>query len=791
MTIAGRISFAVGTVALLSAGLLSVLLCVQQYQDARELLLQQISTTLASRPQLPADVHLQDTEQLNSFLGELQDLSPAIRHAAILDTNGRVLAQRGMRDPAPYADARFGDLRGQADVMDASTAEIDYPAPPPEAGIAGRLLGGDQVMYQLTPLFSLINPLQPGLTRRDFGIALTASTGQLSRHVIGYVQVAISRGVLVDSALPSLTLIVVAPVLFALLCVLVARLATGPMTRSLGRLADAAENIALGQTTRTVKVSGGGEISRMSKALNSMIESLSQFKTRSDVDQQLLRMKVDERTEQLSARNQELNQAVKQVTEAKDRLRHMAYYDSLTSLPNRRLFTEQLNLLLKLSRRNNQMLALLFLDLDNFKRINDSLGHAAGDLMLKEVAQRLSSSVRESDVVAHFDESENRLGVSRLGGDEFTVVLNQLDSPARAGQIAERIMEALLAPIVIEGHEVVVTPSIGIAVSPADGSDLEELLQAADTAMYHAKRSGKGNYLFYNSDMDSVGVDRLELETDLRRAIEREQLRVLFQPQVDTRNGTVTGVEALLRWEHPERGTVSPGLFVPLAEELGLIGELGQWCLHRACTEIQALLATGSILDKVAVNVSAMQFSSNFDEVVAGALQATGLPAERLSLELTEGIAVDTSSQTLELLQRIRQLGVRLSIDDFGTGYSSLSYLSRFPLDELKIDRSFVVGLGESEEQASLVSAIIAMGKSLGLELVAEGVETEDQYHFLTRNGAHVIQGFMFSKPIPVEELHRLLDRGHFAAQIMDMTGVILESPAQVAATQPEEESST
>ena len=289
-----------------------------------------------------------------------------------------------------------------------------------------------------------------------------------------------------------------------------------------------------------------------------------------------------------------MNKAVKEVTETKNRLSQMAYFDSLTSLPNRRLFAEQLNLLLRLSRRQNQMLGLLFLDLDNFKRINDSLGHNAGDQLLKEVARRLAGCVRESDVVAHYVDSESRIDVSRLGGDEFTVVLNQIDRPESAGVVAQRLLDALTRPMNIDGHEIVVTPSIGIAVAPQDGGDTEGLLKAADTAMYHAKKMGKNNFLFYDSAMDAAGVERLRLETDLRRAIERNQLALHYQPQVDTHTGCVVGAEALLRWEHPDHGNVPPFKFIPIAEEIGLIGELGEWGLREACHQLMAFRSEAS-----------------------------------------------------------------------------------------------------------------------------------------------------------------------------------------------------
>ena len=427
---------------------------------------------------------------------------------------------------------------------------------------------------------------------------------------------------------------------------------------------------------------------------------------------------------------------------------------------------------MRLSKRNKQSLALLFLDLDNFKRINDSLGHGAGDLMLREVGRRLVECVRDSDVVAHYVDSDPKIDVSRLGGDEFTVVLNQIDKPESAGIVAERLTRALVKPMYIDDHELVITPSIGIAVAPNDAEDVDGLLKAADTAMYHAKASGKNSYLFYHSDMDATDVERLQLENDLRKAIERDELVLHYQPQVNTETGSVIGAEALIRWNHPEQGLVAPYKFISLAEEMGLIGGLGDWVLQEACRQMKALETEGLWLPKIAVNVSALQFTPTFIRRVREILLETSLAPSALGLELTEGIMLDNVSTTIEALDELKKLGVGLSIDDFGTGYSSLSYLSRFPLDELKIDRSFVIDIGKSEHDASLVTTIIAMAQSMNLRLVAEGVETREQYQFLTSKGATTIQGYLFSKPVPIEELRPMLAERYFKEQIDDLSAI-------------------
>ena len=394
--------------------------------------------------------------------------------------------------------------------------------------------------HAFVPVVSAVNPLETGLSARDY-LQQAVASGRGSRHVLGYVHAVVPQSALLQALVPFLGAAVLTCLLFSGIALWLSRRYTRRVTEPLARLAQAADDFASGRLGEPVQADGVGEIKEIAAILNSVFSGVSSYKNRMDVDHQLLSMKVEERTRQLSRRNQELNEAVEQVTRTKNRLRQLAYYDSLTALPNRRLFTEQLSLLLRLSRRNRHSLALLFLDLDNFKRINDSLGHSAGDLLLREVGSRLAGCVRDSDVVAHYVDSDARIGVSRLGGDEFTVVLNQVGSAEDAEMVARRLLDVLAQPLHIEGHELVVTPSVGIALAPDHAEDVEGLLRCADTAMYHAKAAGKNSYLVYEAAMDAAGLDRLTLENDLRRAIERDELRLHYQPQVDTHSGAVVG----------------------------------------------------------------------------------------------------------------------------------------------------------------------------------------------------------------------------------------------------------
>ncbi len=770
MTVAGKINTLVVLLSLFAGSLVAAYVINREYRIQIDQIRHESSAGVRSQPSLQLAIYYRDqsalSDALRGFLAK-----QAVQYALIRDTEGVPLAKEDRPGAARYKPAQFKDLRKGVSPIE----ENLYAHKPRQSSEAHTLLatltGGEQLIDLTIPVFSVLNPLQKNLTRSDFGYALTVPDAVDSLHVIGYVQLGMSRSTVLMSIMPFAGAVLLFYLFFTVFCGVISNMVTRRITAPLSRLARMADKIASGKIDQTLKIEGSGEIKELATTLNGIIGQLNTHRAIMDVDHKMLSMKVDERTSQLSRRNIELNKAVKQVTETKDRLRQMAYFDSLTGLPNRRLFTEQLSLLLRLATRNGQMLALLFLDLDNFKRINDSLGHSAGDLLLREVGSRLSGCLRESDVLAHYVESDgSRIDVSRLGGDEFTVVLNQIENAESAAIVAQRILDALGTPMTIDGHELVITPSIGIAIAPRDAADVEDLLKAADTAMYHAKSTGKNNYIYYDSNMDAANVERLSLETDLRKAIERNELVLYYQPQVDTDSGTVVGAEALVRWEHPDKGLIPPFKFIPLAEEMGLIGELGDWVLTEACRQMVEFKAEGLALPKVAVNVSALQFNARFIKRVEEVLYETGLDPTALELELTEGMVMDHSNATLDALNALKTLGVSLSIDDFGTGYSSLSYLSRFPLDELKIDRSFVIDFDKSDNDASLVIAIIAMGKSMNLKVVAEGVETHEQYHFLTQNGATIIQGYLFSKPVPAEELRPLLTPYHFLNQIQMIT---------------------
>lgn len=438
---------------------------------------------------------------------------------------------------------------------------------------------------------------------------------------------------------------------------------------------------------------------------------------------------------------------------AENRIRQLAYYDEVTQLPNRALFLERLGQALAAAQRHHRPMALLFLDLDNFKRINDSLGHAIGDLLLTEAARRLASNLRASDAVALDRVRAGKELVARLGGDEFTVLLPELNHAEAAGEVAHRLITALSQPLQLGGHEIAITASIGIAVFPDDGTDVDSLVKHADMAMYFTKREGRNGFRFYNESMSSRALERLTMEQGLRRALERGEFALHYQPQMDIATGTVSGVEALLRWHSPELGDLLPADFIALAEETGLILPIGDWVLRTACAQCQAWRDAGLAVPRVAVNVSARQFSQpGFAASVAKVLAGSGLDPGALELEITENLLMNNGDSALQTLLELKKLGVQLAIDDFGTGYSSLSYLKQFPIDRLKIDRAFVNGVKTDAQDRALTTAIISMADSMELKVTAEGIETAGQLQFLETLHCGEAQGFFLSRPLTVSK---------------------------------------
>lgn len=430
------------------------------------------------------------------------------------------------------------------------------------------------------------------------------------------------------------------------------------------------------------------------------------------------------------------------------KLRELAHHDPLTGLANRRVYQEFVDMELDRSLRHNLQMAILFMDLDNFKHINDSKGHDVGDLLLKSVADRVRKCVRKEDLVA------------RLGGDEFAIVLVEIENPENAALVAQKILEKLAVPHQLAGHEIITTFSIGIALFPLSGSTVEDICKAADIAMYHAKEDGKNNYKFFEPEMQRLALERMRLEKDLRSSLQNEELTVHYQPQVESSSGRIVRLQALVRWHHPTQGPISPGLFIPIAEKCGIIGPLGEWTLRTAChTNAMWHRKFGPQFKMIiAVKVTMKQLrNKNLWETIDTILATTGLAPDQLEIELTESAVMNEPDTTITLLNKIHQLGVRIAIDDFGTGYSSLNYLQRLPIDTLEIDLSFVANIGRSVHDETIIKAIISLAHNMDLLVTAKGVETEEQHLFLKEHQCDLMQGHYFMKPLPALEIEKVI----------------------------------
>ncbi len=495
------------------------------------------------------------------------------------------------------------------------------------------------------------------------------------------------------------------------------------------------QRLATADYETRVAVTSNDEIGVLSQAFNKMAKDLSASHSA-----------LVERTEDLGNANIQLKQEVHERKLAAERIEYLAYYDSLTALPNRSLFSKHLHQALDMARRYGGSPAVLFVDLDRFKNINDTLGHGAGDLLLQEMAKRFRSCLRESDVVA------------RLGGDEFVVLLPKLENPADVEQVAHNLLTAASKSFTALGQEFHVTASIGISVFPKDGEDEHLLMKHADIAMYQAKEEGKNNFQFYSEERNANSFEKLALESSLRRALEQGEFQLHYQPKIDLHSGRIAGMEALLRWLHPDLGMVAPTKFIPVAEETGLIVSIGKWVLKTACAQNVAWQKAGLPHLSMAVNLSPRQFlDDNLLHDVTSVLGETGMNPVLLELEITESMLMHNVDKTMATLRKLRDLGVRLAVDDFGTGYSSLSNLKRFPIDTIKVDRSFIHDLPGDPETRGITEAIIAMGRALSMTVIAEGVETKEQAEYLREHACDEFQGFYFSKAVTASKFAELL----------------------------------
>ncbi|MEZ5501193.1 MAG: EAL domain-containing protein [Halioglobus sp.] len=739
------------------------------YRQAIDKLAAVAAARVEQRPEIPWFFYREQHSSLQYFLHIFLE-QPAVTAAVAYSSIGTAVAETGMNGTSTERFPALASIRGDASVTDTTLTALDEANAPSGTHFWSMLFSGKSKLYLTIPVFLPVDSAAPNLKLEDFATAMNRAQKNGSRVVIGYIQLAINpaevmavtRTTAIEVFFSTLFLMILTSISFLLI--------VRRDINSLNQLKQLASQILSGSKHQTGIVLRSDEYLDIGTVLNNVMQDSTDLKQEVDLEHKLALMKADQKATQLSEREQELSRATEEINATREQLHRLANYDRLTSLPNRQLFTEQLGLLLRLCARNAKPLALLFINLDNFHRINELLGRSSGDLLLQEVAKRLSGCLRTSDVLAHYVNPDDQMNISRVGGDEFAIAPSQLDQIEAASLIAQRVKARLLEPMIIDSQELVVNPSIGIALAPRNSMDAEELLSFASAAMHHAKMHSSEECLVYSEEMEASGQDDLKLESELRKAIDRNELRLHYQPQVDTSDGSIICAEALLRWEHPELGSVSPTRFISLAERTGLIWELGDWALVEACRQMKDFRDQGLLLPRIAINISPQQFKPVFISRLQEVLRASELPGSALELGLSEAILMENDSGNLKFLQELKDVGVYLSLENFGTSHAPITYLSRHPLDEIKIDRSFVADCDKRREHARLVQAIIAMANSLSLRTVAEGVETEGEYRFLANNGVGVMRGYLFSKPLPAAELQRLLVvPWHFMSQIQRM----------------------
>lgn len=522
-------------------------------------------------------------------------------------------------------------------------------------------------------------------------------------------------------------------ILFGILCSWsISSKISGPITY----LKKAVQSYGSGNKDISVRATSNDEVGDLTTAFNTMVEDL--------------------RNSQKDLLNRK---------EAEEKMRNLAYYDSLTGLPNRRYFFEKLNVLAPLAKEKEQILAVLFIDIDNFKRINDSLGHTLGDELLQKFSLRLKKSIRDNDVLARIKGEDNSIHIARLAGDEFVIVFNAMDDISSIKSVTERVVRYFNEPIILNKQEIYITGSVGVSITTESGFDSETLVQHADIAMYEAKALGKNNYKIYAPIMQKYSEEQLHFESALRKAVQNKELLVYFQPFIDITTNEIIGAEALVRWHHPEKGIIAPDDFIPLVEQMGLISQLGQQVLIKACHQFKIWTGKSEQLKYLGVNFSVSQFEQmDIYQLIVDTCNELSFPPEYLKVEITESLLIQNSENIETALKSLKDFGVKASLDDFGTGYSSLLSLSRLPIDTLKIDRSFITALNaedikERQESQNIISTILAMAENLQLNVVAEGVETKKDVEFLSQNNVKIAQGYYFSKPLPAEEFDVFLDK--------------------------------
>lgn len=724
--------------------ILLVCLLIWEYNSRQSLLLAETRASLGQNSSLSRMLHFQSEaaigRQLELLLRQVGDL----QYAAAYHLSGQIVGSSPTVTPPVAALERRDNAR-----LELVTGYQHSNRPSVSDSFLGSLSPFSNYYYVVSiPILSPVDPMRSDVSFDDYTQRIAADTGLGARFVVGYIDVGLSVNTLF--ALMSATALQIA--LWTLLALAVTLAIVRAIGKSIARpledIAEVAQAISRDTLPKDLDlpVTRRDEIGDIAKVLSAVLDGMHRIKRKLDVDNSLLAMRADETAVKL-------NKAEQLVSRSRKQMRQIANFDAVTGLPNRRLMLEQLTMLVQIAARERRRLALLVIEASSLAKINETYGREIADLVVKVLSDRIMNSVRKSDLISREGDQHD---VARVDASEFSVLLHAVTDIASAQLTANRILDELKQPIDIEGQTFQLTFSLGLAVAPDHAKRPEELIRAADVALSDAKARSLQFANVYDQSMHTVGSQRFQLEQDLRNADLDKHFELHFQPQVDIERGTVVGAEALVRWHHPDRGPVAPFHFIPIAEESGDIIRIGSWVLNKACETFKNLKREGVPLPKMSINVSAAQIDEQFPVEVAAAIARHGLKPENIQLELTESLLIQDVEKVLAIMRELRHdVGVRLALDDFGTGYSSLAYVAKFPLDELKVDRSFVVAMDQDSNSSKLTAAVLAIGRELSLDLVVEGVDSMEQLNRLQQMGAKVIQGYLFSEPLPVDEFRQ------------------------------------
>ncbi|MEY2907593.1 MAG: hypothetical protein RLZZ602_116 [Pseudomonadota bacterium] len=747
MKTSSRFSILAFGTALLSALAVVVTLLHAEYQTRKSLWGYEIEMLLALNTSWPLMLHFQTTEKAREELSIIANRTPNTLFLAAYTTSGGEIARTPSDAPQTQPIAR-----DRTAILNKISGHVSTKMPLAEgqAGWTSVMPGNGEVFVISIPVLSPVNTQEFEISYQEYRSRLVADSGPSARFVAGYIEAGFDESRLLASMVPSaLRIIGIASILLTFVLLLIRSL-TRSISQPLTQIAAVAHAISAEETPKKIRLSAtrNDEISEIAQVLNDVIDGVHRMRNRLNVDRTLLSMKVDNTSQKLDAAKKEIHQT-------RSQMKRVAHYDSVTGLPNRQLMLEQLALLMQIAAREKKHLGCLFIEIQNLRKINETFGRAAGDRILREIGGRIQDSVRQSDLVSRGEQPRD---IARVGNDEFCVLLHGINGRDDALNASRRILDQIQKPIQVESTLVAIQLRMGVALAPDDGKTPEQLSRAADVALNHARSNKTNKPVLYSRAIDVQGSERFQLEAALREANYNAEFQLVYQPQIDTLSGKVLGAEALIRWHHPKLGAVPPFKFIPITEETGQIIELGEWIVDTACRDFATLQATEPKLAKISVNVSAAQLTDEFIEHVSSCMAQHGLQRNQLELELTEGMLVQNVDAVMERLYTLKNdVGVRLSVDDFGTGYSSLAYLSRFPLDELKVDRSFVLAMEDDEAAEKVTGAIIAIGRELSLDVVVEGVETPQQLEKLRELGGTTIQGYLFSRPLELAELTTFL----------------------------------